>query len=38
MHSMCRSEPWGYAVATAGNVYVYEEATTENEVYMVSKQ
>lgn len=35
MHSMHRSEPWGHAVGTAGNVYVYEEVTTENEVYMV---
>lgn len=26
---MHRSEPWGYTEATAGNVYVCEEVTTE---------
>lgn len=32
---MHRSEPWGYAGRTAGNIYVYEEVTTENEMNMV---
>lgn len=36
MHSMHRFEAWSYAEGTAGNVYVYEEAATENEMYMVS--
>lgn len=28
---MHRSEPWGCAGRTAGNIYVYEEVTTEHQ-------